>query len=165
METSKFRYCPICGKPLITFFDGERTRHRCESCEWIHYRNPTVGVAVILYDEEGLYLGKRRSGGWCIPCGHVEWDESIEAAAKREFLEETGLKVRLREVFAVHSNFHNPKQHTVGVWFQGEVEDYSGKKPGGDLIELRAFPLDNLPSLIFPTDDLVVAKLRDHEKS
>ena len=160
MEINPFNYCPMCGEVLTTFFDGERQRRRCESCAWIHYRNPTVGVAFILLDEEGLYLGKRRSGGWCIPCGHVEWDESIQEAAIREFLEETGLKVRLGEVFAVHSNFHNPLQHTVGVWFLGEVEDFSGKRPGGDLIELRAFALNNLPPLIFPTDELVVNKLK-----
>lgn len=151
----------MCGHALSTFFDGDRNRRRCESCGWIHYRNPTVGVAVILLNEKGLWLGRRRSGGWCIPCGHVEWDESIKQAARRELLEETGMEVTLGEVFAVHSNFHNPEQHTVGIWFLGETDDYSGSKPGGDLIELKAYPLLDIPSLKFPTDELVVAKLRN----
>ena len=147
METHQYKYCPMCGQELAAFHDGERTRHRCEHCEWIHYRNPTVGVAVILLDGKGLLLGERRSGGWCIPCGHVEWDESIEDAARREFLEETGLHVKLGDVFAVHSNFHNPKQHTVGIWFLGDVEEDSGRKPGGDLVKLDVFPLDRIPPL------------------
>jgi 8-oxo-dGTP diphosphatase len=155
-----FRFCPRCSRALTIFHDGERLRLHCEYCNWIHYRNPTVGVAVILLTDEGLWLGKRRSGGWCIPCGHVEWDEDIESAARREMLEETGLAVTLKDVFTVHSNFHNPDQHTVGVWFLGETDDLSGARPGGDLVDLKAFPLSNLPSLIFPTDQKVVDQIK-----
>ena len=110
--------------------------------------------------DEGLWLGKRRSGGWCIPCGHVEWDEDIETAARREMLEETGLEVILKDVFTVNSNFHNPDQHTVGVWYLGEANDFSRATPGGDLVELKAFPLKNIPPLIFPTDIKVVDQIR-----
>jgi 8-oxo-dGTP diphosphatase len=160
-EPGLFRFCPLCGQALTTFHDGERLRRRCESCDWIHYRNPTVGVAVIILTDKGLWLGKRRSGGWCIPCGHVEWDEDIETAARREMLEETGLEVTLGDVFTVHSNFHNPEQHTVGVWFLGEVDDFARATPSGDLVEFRAFPLSHIPPLIFPTDRKVVDQIKN----
>jgi ADP-ribose pyrophosphatase YjhB (NUDIX family) len=120
-------------------------------------------VAVVLLTEQGLWLGRRRSGGWCIPCGHVEWDETIAQAAVREAREEMGLEVDLKEVFAVHSNFHNPHQHTVGIWFLGQASSLDQARPGGDLEELRPFTLDGLPDLIFPTDRLVVEKLRSTE--
>lgn len=70
----------------------------------------------MLVEEGRLLLGERRDGGWCIPCGHVEWDETVEQAAIREFAEETGLRVALESVLAVRSNFYDPGQHTVGVW-------------------------------------------------
>lgn len=155
-----FSFCPHCSTKLEPFKQGTRARLRCPACGWIHYRNPTVGVAVILLTEAGLWLGRRRDGGWCIPCGHVEWDETVEAAARREMREEMGLDLELEDVFAVLSNFHNPEQHTVGIWYRAKALDTAGARAGGDLLELRPFALDALPELIFPTDRLVIERLR-----
>ena len=132
---------------------------RCLKCGWIQYRNPTVGVAVVLIEDNQLLIGRRRSGGHCIPCGHVEWNETIEEAAQREFLEETGLQVDLSGVIAVKSNFHERERQTVGVWFRGGRVD-GHLKPGGDLLEVGFFDLAKLPPLRFPTDNEVVAALQ-----
>ncbi len=113
----------------------------------------------MLFEDGKLLLGERRDGGWCIPCGHVEWDESTEVAARREFYEETGLEVALHGVVAVHSNFHNPKHHTVGVWYR--AQRLKGKlRANEDLVKVGFFPLSGLPPLKFPTDKLVVQQLQ-----
>jgi ADP-ribose pyrophosphatase YjhB (NUDIX family) len=156
-----YRYCPFCASELTPFHDETVDRQRCENCGWVHYRNPTAGVAVILLSDQGLLLGRRRGGGWCIPCGHVEWDESVEEAAQREAREETNLDVALSGLYAVHSNFHDRKQHTVGHWYLAQADDFSDARPGGDLVELGFFALDDLPSLIFPTDRLVARRLQE----
>lgn len=160
-QNEEYRHCPKCASSLEPFLHEGRLRRRCPSCGWIHYRNPTVGVAVIVLTEEGLWLGHRRSGGWCIPCGHVEWDETVEQAARRESREELGLEPDLERVFAVHSNFHDPEKHTVGVWYLASVEDMREARAGGDLVELKPFPLDQPPDLIFPTDRTVVRSLQE----
>ena len=158
--SAPYLYCPYCADQLQPFSDGERLRSRCPNCGWVHYRNPTVGVAVVLLESGRLLLGERRDGGWCIPCGHVEWDEAIERAAVREFAEETGLQVELEGVIAVHSNFHNPHHHTVGVWYRGRR--VGGElKAGGDLLQVAYFDMNKLPSLKFPTDREAVAQLRE----
>ncbi|MGE5594480.1 MAG: NUDIX domain-containing protein, partial [Hyphomicrobiales bacterium] len=104
-------------------------------------------------------------GKWCIPCGYVEWDEEVRAAAEREFAEETGLSVRAGDVVAVHSNFHNPKQHTVGIWFEGELLGGELHPVDGELDELRWVDPADPPELAFPTDALVLQQLAGQRKS
>ena len=159
-----FKFCPHCSATLVDLCDSGFSRRRCPECRWIQYRNPTVGVAVVLIHDGKLLLGKRKDGGWCIPCGHVEWDESVEEAAIRETREETGLLVALVEVLAVQSNFHDADQHTVGVWFRGHPTD-GHLVPGSDLLEVACFELERLPTLKFQTDASLVDQLMTGQPS
>ena len=109
-------------------------------------------------EQNSLLLGLRCDGGWCIPCGHVEWDESVEEATVREVAEETGLSIEIDHLFCVQSNFHDPDLQTVGVWFLAH------RKGGeliaqGDLREAKFFCFSDLPQLKFPTDRNVIKQL------
>ncbi len=64
-----------------------------------------VGAAVLVVDpEQRLLLLKRSdSGCWGPPGGAVEPGEKVEAAARRELREETGLEAGALELFGVFS--------------------------------------------------------------
>lgn len=127
-------------------------------------RYPTVGVAVIIRDAGGRILLGRRAHGryaglWCIPCGRLEWDEDVRAGAVREFKEETGLDVKLGEVAAVHSNFHDIERQTVGIWFWGEVTTGEPHPADSEFSELGWYAPGEPPELAFPTDAVVLRDL------
>lgn len=160
------RYCVDCGGRLSLEapVPGATRRLVCAACRQVTYRNPAVGVAVVLASEDRVLLGRRARGPyvgqWCIPCGYVEWDEDIRDAACREMAEETGLVVAIGAVCAVHSNFHDRGKQTVGVWFWGEIVGGT-LRPGDDLDQVEYHPIAAPPRLAFPTDALVFAMLRE----
>lgn len=163
-EKQRFHYCPQCGGKLCRQLRGDRQRLVCQVCSYVFYENPVVGVAAILLEEGKILLGRRAdqatyAGLWCIPCGYVEYDEDVYDAIRREFAEETGLQIRIDSVFTVQSNFHNPDNHTVGIWFMA-CRTGGRLCPGDDLDRVGWFVVDNPPPLAFPTDEKVLGMLK-----
>ena len=82
---------------------------------------PYIGVAVIVVRDGRVLLGKRRNahgaGTWQFPGGHLEYGESIEACARRELFEETGLSIlNLRLGPFTNDIFENEKKHYVTLF-------------------------------------------------
>lgn len=110
------------------------------------YRNPTPTVDVIIEVEAGIVLIRRKNPplGWAIPGGFVDEGETVEHAAVREAMEETGLSVELTALLHVYSDpARDPRLHTLSTVFVGRAD---GQPAGADdAAEARVFPVDDLP--------------------
>lgn len=116
---------------------------------------PKVGVGVLVIKDSKILLGKRRnshgSGAWAPPGGHLEFGESFEDCAKREVLEETGLKVlSIRNFGFTNDVFVRENKHYVTIFmlvdsFMGEPQVLEPQKCEG----WSWFDLDSLPEPLF----------------
>jgi 8-oxo-dGTP diphosphatase len=110
-------------------------------------RNPVPTVDIIVEYGEGIVLIKRKNPpqGWALPGGVVDYGESLEDAAVREALEETGLKVKLLRQFHTYSDpGRDPRMHTITTVF---VAAASGEaRAGDDAAKLEIFSSGNLPA-------------------
>ncbi|HEY5999895.1 MAG TPA: NUDIX hydrolase [bacterium] len=112
--------------------------------------HPVPTVDLIVRVGPGIVLVRRRFPplGWALPGGFVDAGESLEEAAVREALEETGLAVRLGRQFHTYSDpSRDPRRHTLSTVF---LADADGEPRGGDdAAEARVFPVGELPPLVF----------------
>lgn len=94
---------------------------------------PRVAVDPLIIKDGKIVLLRRGiepfKGMLEFPGGMVEYGETVEHAVVREAEEETGLKVRIREILGVYSeNSRDPRFHAITIAFV--VEPVSGKLRG-----------------------------------
>ena len=93
-------------------------------------KRPKVGVAVIILKDDRVLMHVRKNahgaGDWAFPGGHLEFGESPEECARRETLEESGLRLgRTKEVEFTNDIFREGK-HYVTLFVLAE---YAGGEP------------------------------------
>ena len=82
---------------------------------------PRVGVGVLVTRDRTILLGLRQgahgAGTWSPPGGHLEWGEPVEACARRECREETGLELgAIRTGPFTNDIFEDENRHYVTLW-------------------------------------------------
>jgi 8-oxo-dGTP diphosphatase len=117
----------------------------------------TVDCVVFGFDEAELkVLLIRRGlapfkGKWALPGGFVRLDETVDEAARRELLEETGLKdVFLEQLYTFGTVDRDPRERVVSVAYYALVELVKHPATGAtDASEAGWFPAAQPPALAF----------------
>jgi len=128
------------------------------------YPRPSVTVDIVLVTREPksrVLLIRRKdppfAGKWAIPGGFIEMEETLEASARRELREETGLEVGdLIQLQTFGDPGRDPRGRTISVVFLAQV-DPSQLKPqaADDAAAVGWHPLRKPPPLAFDHDKIL----------
>jgi ADP-ribose pyrophosphatase YjhB (NUDIX family)/ribosomal protein S18 acetylase RimI-like enzyme len=155
-------FCQKCGSAMkLSTLDG-RSRWQCPVCGYVQYENPVPGVGVLIEHQGRLVLVQRdrppRAGEWALPSGFIEADESVEDAAVREALEETGLHIELVELFGVYSFPEGPPRSGLIIFYRARTKNIATLHAGDDARDVRLFGPDEFPPICFRTHREVLTR-------
>ena len=105
---------------------------------------------IIIETKGGIILIDRKNKpfGWALPGGFVDYGESLEQAAMREALEETGLQISLKEQLKTYSApDRDSRYHTISTVFIATAE--GSPRAGDDASKADIFMEQDLPLLAF----------------
>jgi 8-oxo-dGTP diphosphatase len=122
-----------------------------------------VAAAAILNPQGQLLIAKRpddkhQGGLWEFPGGKVEADESVEAALKRELLEEIGIGILKCEPLVRIEHDYSDKSVVLDVWV---VSSFSGEASGLEGQPIEWIDPVDMDSYQFPEANLpIIAALK-----
>jgi len=120
-----------------------------------------------IFNENGEVLLQRRgdSNKWGFPGGAIELGETPQQAAIREVKEETGLDVEVGELIGVYTECdmaypNGDRAQSIAIVFEMKAVGGELLCDGKETLELRYFPLDNMPELFCKQHEDVLKDIR-----
>lgn len=157
-------YCPACGRMMSTRVCEGRKRPVCDreegGCGYINYGRFTLGVGGIVLDRDRsgadrILLIQRNQepnkGGWTLPGGFVEADETAEEAVIREVEEETGLRCRVIGLVGFRDRVDPENHATYAVFLLERIGGALRPGPGEEIAQAGFYTLSQIEGPIRPT--------------
>lgn len=142
-------YCSHCGSSQLYKKQPKEDTHTrivCSQCAQVHYRNPTIICGCIIEQDDKVALCLRaiepQKNTWTIPAGYLEFGESTEHAAQREALEETGMEVKICELYSVFNVQH---MHQVYIIYRAQFVQKT-QEMGPESCAVKWFTEQTLPT-------------------
>jgi 8-oxo-dGTP diphosphatase len=112
------------------------------------------GVLSVLLIQRGNVPYK---GMWALPGGFLDIDEDLEACAKRELLEETGVEgVYLEQLYTFGDLQRDPRERVISVtYFALSQSDNLSPKASSDAALAAWFSICELPELAFDHANII----------
>lgn len=130
-----------------------------------HFPHPAVTVDVLIFTVREkkleIILVKRGinpyKGMWALPGGFVEIKEALEDAAKRELIQETGVKdVYLEQLYTFGDPERDPRERVITVSYFALIPSERIKlKATTDVTDAAWFVVHNLPKLAFDHKQII----------
>jgi 8-oxo-dGTP diphosphatase len=140
------------------------------------YERPSVTVDVVIFTlrerELNVLLVQRRrwpyEGFWALPGGFINMDESLEAAARRELAEETGVEdVYLEQLYTFGSPERDPRTRVISVAYFALVraDAHELRASAEETTDLRWFPIHAIPTQLAFDHELILENALDRLRS
>lgn len=122
------------------------------------YPRPAVTVDMVIATEETprrVLLIQRKNepfaGKWALPGGFVDMDESLDAATRRELMEETGVEAtEIEQLHTFGDPERDPRGRVITVVYLAVVDPTKLEpRADDDAAEVGWFSLEGLPELAF----------------
>lgn len=124
----------------------------------------TVDLVVVTKEAKPRVLLIRRkkppfAGSWALPGGFIEMDETLEASARRELEEETGVRTgKLIQLATFGDPGRDPRGRTISVVYLAQVEPGQlAPRAADDAAEVGWFALARPPKLAFDHREILKA--------
>lgn len=135
------------------------------------YPRPALTVDCVVFGWDGqalkVLLIQRDEppfeGQWALPGGFVQMDEELEAAARRELLEETGLSdMFLEQLYTFGGVARDPRGRVVTVAWYALIDLHRHAKPVGatDARDAAWFAISSLPPLAFDHESILATAFK-----
>ena len=105
---------------------------------------------------------------YILPKGHIEYDETIEEAARREIAEEAGFtQLELLDYLGVHErmNFARDCWKTIHYLLFSTEEVRVEALEGKHLYQTEWHPIDDLPDMLWPEQRALIEQNASHIRS
>lgn len=122
------------------------------------YPHPALTTDIVVFQIEDrmlkVLLIKRgqdpHKGKWALPGGFVDIDEELDACAKRELEEETGISgLYLEQLYTFGAPQRDPRERIVSVAYFAVVRGTANARAASDAAHAKWFDLSRLPRLAF----------------
>ncbi len=151
VKARQHKFCPWCATALVQKTRDSKDRLCCPNCDFVWYHNPIPAAGAIIYKDGQILLAKRklppRVGDWTFPAGFMEYDENPGECCIREIREETGLDIKIDELFWVYAGHDDPRSNAVLVLYIASITG-GNLTAGDDADEVKFFPLNETPENI-----------------
>lgn len=120
-----------------------------------------VGFGVLILKDNKVLLGKRHedpekassllngAGTWTMPGGKLDFGETFEQGAKRETMEETGIKLNKLDVICVNNDMVETAHFITLGLFSDDFEGEPQVLEPDEITEWGWFDLNELPNPIY----------------